>query len=225
MTERETWESIGKNDPYCGTGGPTRAVPRIGQFAEPDTALLDMVKDKSVVLDLGCGYGRNSLSLINRNESIIACDWSLNMSRTVRGAKIPFVMCDVRLLPFRDGSVDCLICSHVLQHLQRKDIGPVLAELERVAKQSLIVVPNPVGVASFFGLKPLLHALAMVRNRSGRRVFEDIPTLRGYVVNYYLPWIFAALAKHVFRSVKITPGKSGQKIPTYLTNSLLYVCS
>ena len=147
------------------------------------------------------------------------------MSRTVRGAKIPFVMCDVRLLPFRDGSVDCLICSHVLQHLQRKDIGPVLAELERVAKQSLIVVPNPVGVASFFGLKPLLHALAMVRNRSGRRVFEDIPTLRGYVVNYYLPWIFAALAKHVFRSVKITPGKSGQKIPTYLTNSLLYVCS
>jgi len=225
MTERETWDTIGKNDPYCGTGGPTRAVPRIGQFAKPDTALLSMVRNKSIVLDLGCGYGRNSIPLLNRNESIIACNWSLTMSRTVRGAKIPFVMCDVRRLPFRDGSVDCLICSHVLQHLQRKDMGVVLAEIERVAKQSLIVMPNPVGAASIFGLKPLFHALAMARDRTGRRIFEDLPTLRGYLVNYYLPWTFSAMVRHFFHSVKITPGNSGKKLPTYVANSILYICS
>ena len=225
MTERETWDAIGKNDPFCGTGGPTRAVPRIGRFAKPDTAIPSMIRDKSTVLDIGCGYGRNSIPLFNRNGTVIACDWSLAMSRTVREAKVPFVMCDVRSLPFRDGSVDCLVCSHVLQHLQRKDLDRVLAELERVAKQSLIVMPNPVGAASFFGLKPLFHALAMARDRSGRRIFEDIPTLRGYIVNYYLPSTFSAIVRHFFHSVKITPGNSGEKLPTYVTNSLLYICS
>ena len=86
-------------------------------------------------------------------------------------------------------------------------------------------MPNPVGAASFFGLKPLFHALAMARDRRGRRIFEDIPTLRGYIVNYYLPWTFSAIVRHFFHNVKITPGNSGEKLPSYVTNSLLYICS
>jgi len=225
MTEREIWDTIGKNDPFCGTGGPTRAVPRIGRFARLDTALPSMISNNSLVLDIGCGYGRNSVPLQSRNNNIIACDWSLTMSRMVREAKVPFVMCDARRLPFRDNSVDCLICSHVLQHLQRKDLDRVLAEFERVAKQSLIIMPNPVGAASFFGLKPLFHALVMARGRSGRRIFVDIPTLRGYIVNYYLPSTFSTIVRRFFHSVKITPGNSGEKFPTYVTSSLLYICS
>jgi ubiquinone/menaquinone biosynthesis C-methylase UbiE len=225
MTERKTWDTIGENDPYCGTGGPTRAMPLSGKFAKPDSALLTMIENKPIVLDLGCGYGRNSLPLRDRNENIIACDVSLAMSRTVRRAKIPFVMCDVHRLPFRDGSVDCLICSHVLQHLRRKDIGPVLEEIKRVAKQSLIVMPNPMGVASFFGLKPIFHALAMLNKGTHRKVSEDIPTLRGYIVNYYLPWSFSTLARRFFDEVKMSPGNIGEKLPMYLTSCLLYICS
>jgi len=225
MTERKTWDTIGANDPYCGTGGPTRAMPLSGKFAKPDSALLDLVKNKPIVLDLGCGYGRNSLPLHARNENVIACDVSLAMSRTVRRAKVPFVLCDLHRLPFRDRSVDCLICSHVLQHVQRRDIGPVLEEIKRVAKQSLIVMPNPIGVASFFGLKPILHSLAMLKDRMGRKVFENIPTFRGYIVNYYLPWSFSALARLFFDDIKILPGNAGEKLPMYVTNSLLYVCS
>ena len=132
------------------------------------------------------------------------------MSRTVRRAKVPFVLCDLHRLPFRDRSVDCLICSHVLQHVQRRDIGPVLEEIKRVAKQSLIVMPNPIGIASFFGLKPILHVLAMSKNRTGRKVSENIPTLRGYFVNYYLPWRFSALARCFFDDVKMSFGNTGQ---------------
>jgi SAM-dependent methyltransferase len=225
MTERGIWDTIGEKDPYCGTGGPTRAVPLSGKFAKPDSALLGMIENKPIVLDLGCGYGRNALPLHSRSGNIIACDVSLNMSRTVRRAKVPFVMCDAHRLPFRDQSVDCLICSHVLQHLRRRDVGSVLEEIRRVAKQSMIVMPNPIGVASLFGLKPILHALAMLKNRAGRRVSENIPTLRGYVVNYYLPWSFSALARVFFDNVKILPGKAGERLPTYVTNSLLYICS
>ncbi len=219
------WETIGEKDPYCGTGGPTRAMPLSGKLAKPDGALLKLIGNKPTVLDLGCGYGRNALPLHSRNGNIIACDVSLAISRTVRRAKVPFVLCDGHRLPFRDGSVDCLICSHVLQHLRRKDIGHVLEEIRRVAKQSLIVMPNPIGMASFFGLKPLLHALLMLNNRTGRRVSEDIPTFRGYIVNYYLPWAFSTLARCFFDDVKMSLGNTGQKLPSYMTNSLLYICS
>ena len=179
MTERRVWDTIGEKDPYCGTGGPTRAMPLSGKFAKPDSALLNMVKNKSMDLDLGCGYGRNSLPLHARNENVIACDVSLAMSRTVRRAKVPFVLCDLHRLPFRDGSVDCSICSHVLQHIHRKDIGLVLGEIKRVSKQALIVMPNPIGVASFFGLKPILHVLAMSKNRIGRNTTDSECALSG----------------------------------------------
>jgi len=225
MTERTTWDIIGEEDPYCGTGGPTRAIPSSGKFAKPDSALLDIVAKKPILLDLGCGYGRNSLPLHARNENVIACDVSLAMSRTVRRAKVPFVLCDLHRLPFRDGSVDCSICSHVLQHIHRKDIGLVLGEIKRVSKQALIVMPNPIGVASFFGLKPILHVLAMSKNRIGRKVSENIPTFRGYLVNYYLPWSFSAHARCFFDDVKVLSGNSKQRLPTYVTNSLLYICS
>jgi len=86
-------------------------------------------------------------------------------------------------------------------------------------------MPNPIGVASFFGLKPILHSLAMLKDRMGRKVFENIPTFRGYIVNYYLPWSFSALARFFFDDIKILPGNAGERLPMYVTNSLLYVCS
>ena len=225
MDERDVWDRIGESDPYCGTGGPTRALPRIGKFAKPDTALLTMVGNEQMVLDIGCGYGRNSIPIFNRNHNTLACDVSLSMSQTVRMAKIPFILCDIHHLPFRDKSIDCLVCSHVLQHVRRKEIGLILAELRRIAKRSLIVMPNPIGIASFLGLKSALHFLAMSGDRHGRRLSEDIPAFRGYVVNYYLPWVFSSLMKRFFRNVEMAPGIETEKLPPYLTNSLVYICS
>ena len=225
MTERDTWNEIGQNDPYCGTGGPTKAVPHLGKFAAPDTALLSEVEGEPGILDVGCGYGRNSIPLFNKSHNIVACDVSRTMSRTVLDAGVPFVMCDIHHLPFREMAVDCLICSHVIQHMQRDDVERVLWELRRVAKKALIVMPNPLGVACFFGARPLVHALVMFNKRPGRGFFENIPTVRGYIVNYYLPWVFARLAKRWFDRVKVTRGTGQGRLPAFLANSLLYICS
>src|SRR2546426_12712163 len=154
---RQTWETIGEEEPYCGTGGPTRSDPKAGKFAEPDSGLFDFIEPNATVLDVGCGYGRNSIPIANaKKASVVACDISLSMSRSVRERVLPFILCDLRKLPFRDSSFDYLICSVVLIHLKRIEIDEAIAELKRVGRKCLIVMPNPVGRASLFGAIPLL---------------------------------------------------------------------
>src|SRR3989454_9984882 len=141
---RQTWETIGEEDPYCGTGGPTRAVPKAGKFAEPDSGLFDIIERDTTVLDVGCGYGRNSIPIADTKKAVVvACDISLNMSRSVRERVLPFILCDLRKLPFRDSSFYYLICSFVLIHLKRIEIDEAIAELKRVGKKCLNVLSKP----------------------------------------------------------------------------------
>lgn len=46
---------------------------------------------------------------------------------------------DARRLPFDDGSIDVVICSQVLHHFEDAEIPPVLSELSRVARRTVIV--------------------------------------------------------------------------------------
>src|SRR2546427_833433 len=225
---RQTWETIGEEDPYCGTGGPTRAEPKAGKFADPDSGLFGIIEPNASVLDVGCGYGRNSIPIADtKKASVVACDISLSMSRSVRDRVLPFILCDLRKLPFRDSSFDYLICSVVLIHLKRIEIDEAIAELKRVGRKCLIVMPNPVGRASLFGAIPLLVGPVMwIRKgwNSQLSVFSDIPCPRGYVVNFYLPWMFRALLKGHFDNVSLASAKTSRAPHPYLTDRVLYVC-
>lgn len=50
------------------------------------------------------------------------------------------VACDAEALPFRDGSFDYAVCSHLIEHVDHPD--RVLSELNRVAKAGYIECPN-----------------------------------------------------------------------------------
>src|SRR6266566_1846004 len=90
MNYRKIWEKIGREDPYCGTGGPTRAIPKQGRFAQPDTTLFSLITRDNLVLDVGCGYGRNSIPLTRvLGCDLVAADISTTMSKTVREAEYP----------------------------------------------------------------------------------------------------------------------------------------
>ena len=52
----------------------------------------------------------------------------------------PFVVGDVHELPFRDGSFDYVICSHVLEHVE--DPERAASELARVAPRGYVEVPS-----------------------------------------------------------------------------------
>src|SRR5258708_35784500 len=44
-----------------------------------------------------------------------------------------------RALPFRDGSVDVVLCSQLLHHFAGDEIPAVIAELDRVARARVII--------------------------------------------------------------------------------------
>ncbi len=225
-SEREIWKEIAEKDPYFGTSGPTRAIPKAGILAKPDAALFEVIPQGASVLDVGCGYGRNCVPLMKLHHcQVVACDISDAMAANVRGASVPFVACDLRKLPFSTESFDYLICSVVLMHLARNQIGAAISELKRVGRRVLVIMPNPIGPAAFFGLLPILSAfLVWIKKRGGFSILRDVPTFRGYLVNYYLPWRFDSRLKRQFGRVTARSATGGIKNP-YVGDRVLYVCS
>jgi ubiquinone/menaquinone biosynthesis C-methylase UbiE len=88
------------------------------------------IKDGEITLDAGCGNGRHSWEVCNRNHSsIVAFDIdavsvkknkymldSLTQQREVAGS-YHLLVADVTKLPFKTGSFDKIICSEVLEHI------------------------------------------------------------------------------------------------------------
>ncbi len=224
MNYRKIWEKIGREDPYCGTGGPTRAIPKQGRFAQPDTTLFSLITRDNLVLDVGCGYGRNSIPLTRvLGCDLVAADISTTMSKTVREAGIPLVLCDLRYLPFRTDQFDFIICGAVLQHLRRSEMNSAVSELSRVSKRSLILMPNPIGPASLFGLIPIVVNLTLHRNRNP--MSDGISCPRGYLVNFYLPWSFGRFLKTHFQNITVKPAMKSVAPHAYLTDRILYDCN
>jgi ubiquinone/menaquinone biosynthesis C-methylase UbiE len=221
---RKIWERIGREDPYCGTGGPTRAIPREGRFAQPDTTLFSLITRDSLVLDVGCGYGRNSIPLTRVLRcDLVAVDISATMSKTVRESGIPFVLCDLRYLPFRTGQFDFIICGAVLQHLRRPEVNPAVSELSRVSKRSLILMPNPIGPASLFGLIPIV--VNFVFHRTRKSPSDSISCPRGYLMNFYFPWSFGRFLQTYFQKISVKPATKSIAPHAYLTDRILYDCN
>lgn len=87
------------------------------------------------ILDVGCGdstLGR----LLSDRSSVVGVDRSLTALQLARG----MVVCgEANHLPFANASFDVVISSELLEHLPSVQIGPVLAELQRLARKRVIV--------------------------------------------------------------------------------------
>lgn len=101
--------------------------------------------DVESVFDGGCGEGfiLHELNLTRPIKSCYAIDLDEN---EVKDATIHLPFCSVRQgniyeIPFQDNSFDLVICSEVLEHLDKPDKG--LQELHRVSrKYALLSVPR-----------------------------------------------------------------------------------
>ena len=110
---------------------------------EPD---LLGIKAGDITLDAGCGNGRHSWEVYNRNHSaVVAFDIdavcvkknkymldSLKEQKEIKG-NYHLLIADVNKLPFKDGSFDKIICSEVLEHIPEDKIA--VEQLIRVLRK------------------------------------------------------------------------------------------
>jgi SAM-dependent methyltransferase len=78
--------------------------------------------DRERVLELGCGNGKTFSALTEKKCEVVGIDFSpsaaiLCRSLSPKSVCAEIALADVRSLPFRDASFDCVITFHVIGHL------------------------------------------------------------------------------------------------------------
>lgn len=97
-------------------------------------------QDKIEFLDLGCGLGRHSI-LFGKNEFNVRCfDISEEAIRRTNAwaeqeeLTFDYKTGDMLTLPYRDESVDCIMCRNVISHTDTKGVKQAISEVKRVLK-------------------------------------------------------------------------------------------
>lgn len=109
-----------------------------------------------VLLEVGCNWGRWSVSAARRGYCPVGIDPSLDAVRAARrvakqlGVNADFVVGDARTLPFRSGAFDVAFSNGVLQHFDKGDAKEALAEMGRVTRPGGRVLLQ---MANSFGLR------------------------------------------------------------------------
>jgi ubiquinone/menaquinone biosynthesis C-methylase UbiE len=92
------------------------------------------------VLEVGCGNGAVAERLRDARHDVVAVDVTLgSLTATRDRARCDVVLAGLPSLPFRDHAFDTVVCSHTLEHIP--DVWAAVAELRRVAKRVIVVVP------------------------------------------------------------------------------------
>jgi SAM-dependent methyltransferase/uncharacterized protein YbaR (Trm112 family) len=90
----------------------------------------------AIVLDVGCGHWPNMRANIIADRFL----WDdTERSQPLVLDERPFVVCDALRLPFKDKSVDHVVCSHLAEHLEAPE--QLFAELSRVGRSGYIECP------------------------------------------------------------------------------------
>jgi len=111
------------------------------------------------VLDVGCSWGRWSLSLARQGYRVVGVDPSLGAIMAARRTaqregladEVAFIVGDARCLGLADASCDRAFSYSVLQHFAYEDAADALREIGRVLRPggaARVQMPNALGVRS-----------------------------------------------------------------------------
>jgi ubiquinone/menaquinone biosynthesis C-methylase UbiE len=93
------------------------------------------MKDKStpaVVLDVGCGNGRNSEFMIKKGHGVMSLDMAGDYGH-------PMVLGKDKL-PTGNNSVDIILCNYMMMFLNQKERNQLIQEIKRVSKDGCIII-------------------------------------------------------------------------------------
>jgi SAM-dependent methyltransferase len=90
-----------------------------------------------LLLDIGCSWGRWSISAARNGWCVVGIDPSLGAIMAARRAfnceqDVMFVCGDARFLPFKNNTFDCVFSYSVIQHFSEDDAQITLAEIGRI---------------------------------------------------------------------------------------------
>lgn len=97
-------------------------------------------------VDVGCGATAVPFANILVDNHLE--DGSQRFGKAINHEGRCLIEGDVCELPFRDGEVEFIWCSHVLEHVERPDAA--LTEIQRVATKGLILLPSVYAEAMAF---------------------------------------------------------------------------
>ncbi|GFS55196.1 alkylated DNA repair protein alkB homolog 8 [Trichonephila clavipes] len=104
-------------------------------------AFLKNIPPGSVILDVGCGNGKNMTLSSGCFE--IGCDASLNLVQLCSKRNVQVLTADCLRLPFRNESIDAIICIAVIHHMSTK-------ERRKKAVEEILRVLHPGGQALIY---------------------------------------------------------------------------
>lgn len=132
-------------------------VGKLKEYPVPDIRLDE--GEGRLLLDIGCNWGRWSISAARKGYRVVGVDPSLcavmAAKRTARqlGLDIEFVCGDARSLSFQSEVFDVVYSYSVLQHFSKHDAREAIDQVERVLKEGgrcLIQMAHTIGVRSLY---------------------------------------------------------------------------
>ncbi len=123
----------------------TRSNRWLGGLRAATVEVADVLRDRksATVLDVGTGLG-DIPEHVARSASpgsvvTIGVDEAPSLLVAARGRMTYGVCADALTLPFRDHSIDVVMCSQVLHHFETRDAERLVSEMNRVARMAVVI--------------------------------------------------------------------------------------
>lgn len=145
-TARESYRNIGKASSYDeirykGIHGRLKNWTKKRAISKG----LSFIGPIESILDLPCGTGRFYSFLCRKGYSVFGADISREMMMVSKNKNRSYsnhhgyVQCDAEHIPFRDGSIDCILSVRFMFHLPLDVREKVLSEMHRITGRWVIV--------------------------------------------------------------------------------------
>ncbi len=166
------------------------------------------------LVDVGCGEGYLTLPLAARAGASVGIDFATSSLQALRrqpehdARRLQLLVASVEHIPLSTGSVDRLICNHVLEHLLDDDA--VVREMRRIVRpdgQVLIGVPLTLGPHVSLALRvrriffPSAREMQLERVQAGRLAVELVGR-ESHIRFYSLQSVYDLLERHGFQVLR-----------------------
>lgn len=171
IAERTVWDKLAKENP---THAVISAADEEAARKKSEPQIKDIkshVSTGTILLDLGCGYGRVAQYLLpnQRLARYVGVDSAYEMLQLFKkryaenvseqSTPLTLVNADIHTLPLEDKSVDVVVVSAVFLHNHKTVVKRAVEELKRVVKPggTLLVYSSFPRTYTFMGLQGLLY--------------------------------------------------------------------